>query len=339
MKQSALEIGGVSVGPGERKSLWLPVARRYTAAGDVSIPACVIRGRKPGPSLFVSAAVHGDEINGVEIVRRLLNSSTVGKLRGTLIAVPVVNVYGFVGQTRYLPDRRDLNRCFPGSPKGSLAGRLADTFMQEVVANATHGIDLHTGSLHRANLPQIRATLDQPDTEAYARSFGAPVILDSALRPGSLREAVCGRGIPMIVYEAGEALRFDDLSIKAGVRGVVGVMRHLGMLPAAKSSRAQAEPFVAHGSRWLRAPESGVLVSSIKLGARIEEGQRLGVISDPLGQEETEILSPTEGVLIGKTNLPLANEGDALFHVGVFERLDPAADAVENFQEGFGPVL
>lgn len=339
LSQAPLRLGEFEVAPGERKALWLPVARRYTAAGAVSLPVCVIRGRRPGPSLFVSAAVHGDEINGVEIVRRLLKSPAVAKLRGTLIAVPVVNVYGFVGQTRYLPDRRDLNRCFPGSSKGSLAGRLADTFMKEIVANATHGIDLHTGSLHRANLPQIRVSLEAPGCEDLARSFGAPVILDSALRPGSLRQAVSELGIPMIVYEAGEALRFDDLSIKAGVRGVMGVMRHLEMLPQRKKSsrRGDVEPFVAHGSTWVRAPESGVLVTSIRLGARIEKGERLGVISDPLAQEETPVESPTDGVLIGRQNLPLINEGDALFHVGVFERLDPAADAVESFQDYLDP--
>jgi predicted deacylase len=327
-----LSLNGVEVAPGTRKTINIPVARRYTA-GEVSLPVCVVNGRKEGPRLFVSAAIHGDEINGVEIVRRLLKRSLLSKLRGTLIAVPVVNVYGFIAKTRYLPDRRDLNRCFPGSPKGSLAARLANTFMKEIVAQATHGIDLHTGSLHRANLPQIRATLDSPGSEQLARSFGAPVILDADLRPGSLRQAVHELGVPIIIYEAGEALRFDEQAIQAGLRGVLSVMRDLGMLPAVSSKRRRIDPFVARSSTWVRAPESGILVTKIRLGARVEEGQLLGSVSDPLAEEEFPIVSPTAGVVIGRTNLPLVNEGDALFHIGVFNRLGPVADEVDFFQD------
>ncbi len=332
MKVKPFSLGGVDVAPGTRETIFIPVSRRYTA-GEVSLPVSVIHGRKPGPRLFVSAAIHGDEINGVEIVRRLLKRSKLNRIHGTLIAVPIVNVYGFVAQTRYLPDRRDLNRCFPGSPKGSLAARLANTFLEEIVKKATHGIDLHTGSLHRTNLPQIRATLDAPGSEDLARSFGAPVILDAALRPGSLRHAVNDIGVPMIVYEAGEALRFDELAIKAGERGVISVMRDLGMLPAVTSKKRRVEPIVARGSTWVRAPESGILVSRLKLGSRVEKGEKIGTISDPLAEDETPIISPTAGVLIGRTNLPLMNEGDAIFNIGVFERLAPAASEIDFFQE------
>ncbi|QDU84721.1 aspartoacylase [Planctomycetes bacterium Pla163] len=331
MNTDPLIIAGEEVKPGTRATIQIPVARRYTA-GDVALPVRVVHGRKPGPRLFVSAAVHGDEINGVEIIRRLLRQSVLKQMRGALIAVPIVNVYGFIAQTRYLPDRRDLNRCFPGSSKGSLGARLANTFLQEVVEKATHGIDLHTGSMHRSNLPQLRASLAEPGVEELARSFGAPVIIDAELRPGSLRQAVSVLGVPIIVYEAGEALRFDELAIKAGLRGVLSVMRSLDMLPASKSQRRPVEPFVAHGSTWIRAPESGILVSQLTVGARIEKGQRLGAVSDPLGTEETQVVAPTSGVLIGRTNLPLVNEGDALFHVAVFEKLDTAADEVDYFQ-------
>lgn len=332
MTPPSITVNGEEILAGTRKSLWIPVSRRYTA-GDVSLPVSVIHARKPGPRLFVSAAIHGDEINGVEIIRRLLKHSLLKKLRGTLIAVPIVNIYGFVAQTRYLPDRRDLNRCFPGSRAGSLAARLANTFLEEVVKKATHGIDLHTGSLHRSNLPQLRASLEGPQTDAMARSFGAPVILDAQLRPGSLREAVNKLGVPIIVYEAGEALRFDELAITAGVRGILSVMRHLEMLPPSTSKRRQVEPFVAHGSSWVRAPESGILGTRLKLGARVKKGERLGFISDPLAENETPIDSPTDGVLIGRTNLPLVNEGDALFHIGVFDRLDTAAEEVDFFHD------
>jgi hypothetical protein len=326
----SLELNGVVVPPGDRRTLQLAVARRMTA-GEVSLPVCVVNGARPGPRLFVSAAVHGDEINGVEIIRRLLRRPILRKLRGALIAVPVVNVYGFLSHTRYLPDRRDLNRCFPGSPSGSLASRIAHVFMEQIVANATHGIDLHTGSLHRTNLPHVRATLELEGTEALARSFGAPVIIDSPVREGSLRHAVADRGVPVIVYEAGEALRFDELAIRAGLTGVIAAMRALGMLPETSSRRRRVEPFVAHGSTWIRAPESGLVSTRLKLGARVREGELLATISDPLGEEELRLESPTSGVLIGKSNLPLANEGDALFHVGVFKRLDPVADEVDFF--------
>ncbi len=333
-----LEIGGQRVRPGERATLRIPVARPYGQA-DVYLPVEVVRGRRDGPSLFVSAAVHGDEINGVEIIRRLLEIRLLARLRGTLIAVPIVNVYGFLARSRYLPDRRDLNRSFPGSPRGSLTARLAHRFMSEIVAHATHGIDLHTGALHRANLPQIRACLDDPGTERIARAFGTPVLLNADLRDGSLRQAVFERGIPMLVYEAGEALRFDELSIRAGVRGILSVMRAIGMLPPERVPRNSVEPFVARSSTWVRAPESGLFRSRLRLGARVSEGELLGVISDPLGGTIAEVRSRLDGVLIGRSNLPLANEGDALLHVANFARPGRVAAEVEEFQEVLTPEL
>jgi len=332
MQTKPFELAGVEVQPGTRASIQVPVSQRYVS-GEVSLPVCVIHGRRAGPTLFVSAAIHGDEINGVEIIRRLLKRSGLGKLHGTLIAVPVVNVYGFIAHTRYLPDRRDLNRSFPGSTTGSLAARLAGTFMTEIVKKATHGIDLHTGSLHRANLPQIRANLESEECSELAQSFGAPVIINSPLRPGSLRQAMTNLGIPIIVYEAGEALRFDELSIKGGVAGVLSVMRSIGMLPAKVTKRRKVEPFVAHGSMWVRAPDSGILVSKVPLGASVTKGELLGTVSDLLGGDESEVYSPTDGIMIGRANLPLVNEGDALFHIAVFEHIDPVSAEVDFFQE------
>lgn len=293
----------------------------------------VIHGRRPGPKLFISAALHGDEINGTEIVRRLLRMSGLRQLRGALIAVPAVNVYGFVSQSRYLPDRRDLNRSFPGSARGSLAARLANTFLTQIVEHSTHGIDLHTGSLHRTNLPQIRAQLSSPGVEGMSRAFGAPVILDAALRPGSLRKEAADLGIPIIVYEAGEALRFDEFSIRAGIKGIVSVMRHLDMLPEVPESRKTSSAVIANKSVWIRAPETGILATRLKLGSRIREGSVLGRIADPLGTTEKEIRSPVAGVLIGRTNLPLANEGDALFHIATFESLSTVIEGVDAFRE------
>jgi len=328
----SVHIAGNEIAPGERATVVIPVARRLTT-GDVEVPACVINGRRTGPRLFVSAAIHGDEINGTEVVRRLLQMPLLKRLSGSLIAVPVVNVYGFVSQSRYLPDRRDLNRSFPGTATGSLAGRLANAFMTEVVNQSTHGIDLHTGSLHRTNLPQIRASLESTEVVEMARAFGTPVVLDSPLREGSLRQAADDRGIPILVYEAGEALRFDEVSIEAGLRGVLSVMRQIGMLPAQRKPAVPREPYVARGSRWMRAPASGILVTKLKLGAQVGEGQTIGAVWDPLGEDDTPVMSSIDGVLIGRTNLPLVNEGDALFHIAGFKRDSNVADEVELFHE------
>jgi len=320
-------LGGVAVPCGERRTIDLRVGRRVTGA-ELQLPVEVVNGRHPGPRLFVCAAIHGDEINGVEIIRRVLRRPLRG-LRGTLIAVPVVNIYGFIGLSRYLPDRRDLNRSFPGKEQGSLAGRLARLFVDEIVARSTHGLDLHTGAIHRSNLPQIRACLDQPETQRLARAFGAPVILDANLRDGSLRQEVMERGIPMLLYEAGEALRFDESSIRAGVRGVVRVMRALDMLPGTKKKGMSPEPFVARSSYWVRAPQSGILRDRIRLGAVVSSGRTLGIVADPLGHEEFEVRASREGVVIGRTVLPLVNEGDALYHVACFDRPDHVADRIE----------
>ncbi len=326
----SLHIGGVEFAPGSRGTVQIPVSRRASGA-EVSLPVEVVHGRKPGPRLFICAAIHGDEINGVEIIRRILRRRALTSLRGSLIAVPVVNVYGFVSLSRYLPDRRDLNRSFPGSSQGSLAARLADTFVREIISNATHGIDLHTGAVHRTNLPQIRACLDDQETERLARAFGVPVILNSNLRDGSLRQTVVDTGIPMLLYEAGEALRFDKWAIRGGERGILNVMRALNMLPEIKS-KPGAPPMIAQGSRWTRAPQGGLVRAHVDLGDRVEKGQLLAHVADPLGSDESEVLSPDAGLIIGRSEIPVVNEGDALFHVATFERLDDAASSVEEFQ-------
>jgi predicted deacylase len=331
MARQPLVINGTTVAPGTRATIDLPAGRLYTHA-PVTMPVQVVHGRKDGPRLFVSAAIHGDEINGVEIIRRLLKNSLLRRLRGSLIAVPVVNVHGFINHTRYLPDRRDLNRSFPGTEKGSLAARLANLFMTEIVENSTHGIDLHTGAIHRANLPQIRANLDDEATRELALTFGTPVVLNADIRDGSLREAASAAGIPILLYEAGEALRFDELSIRAGLSGIIEVMRALGMLPpSTKRRKKTAEPLVARSSAWVRAPQSGILRTTRPLGARVRKGDVLGMIADPFGEREARIEAASSGLVIGRLNLPLANEGDALYHIARFEHTNDAAAQVEAF--------
>ncbi|MDP5054774.1 MAG: succinylglutamate desuccinylase/aspartoacylase family protein, partial [Congregibacter sp.] len=281
-KTSDLFIGGVQIAPGERQVIDLRVAPMYTH-DDLSITVQAIRGNRPGPTLFISAAIHGDEINGVEIIRRLLQHKALKNLRGTLLAIPIVNVYGFLNHTRYLPDGRDLNRSFPGSSKGSLTGRVAHTFVKEVLKKCTHGIDLHTGSRHRSNFPQIRADLDDEQAAEMTRAFGVPLAINAKIRDGSLRYCAGDMGIPVILYEAGEALRFEEVYIRAGVRGIINVMRSIGMLPGSRGRTTQPDPIISEETTWVRAGESGVLRTFSALGDKVNAGQVLAIVADPLG--------------------------------------------------------
>ncbi|MBX2879217.1 MAG: succinylglutamate desuccinylase/aspartoacylase family protein [Granulosicoccus sp.] len=329
-RNTAISIGGVEVQPGERCYIDLPLPPLYTHT-SVAMPVHVINGKQAGPAMFVTAAIHGDEINGIEIIRRLLATKALSRLAGTLIAVPVVNVYGFVSQSRYLPDRRDLNRSFPGSEKGSMAARLADTLMSEIVDKCTHGIDLHTAAEGRANLPQIRADLEKhPELQKLAEAFSPPILLDSPTREGTLRDAI--DGLPLLLYEAGEALRFDDLAIRAGLKGILNVMRYLNMLPqSAKQTDKRSKTWIANNSVWMRAPQSGILRSRVPLGGIVTEDMTLGLISDPFGEAEQAVVSPVSGVLIGITKLPLVHEGEALYHVATTKSTSSAAEAVDEF--------
>jgi len=331
MSNTPFVINGVEVKPGQRSSIDLSVGRLYTHS-EITMPVYVVNGKRAGKRLFLCAAIHGDEINGVEMIRRILAMPSLRQLQGTLIAVPVVNVHGFIHTSRYLPDRRDLNRSFPGSAEGSLTARLAHLFMSEVVMNATHGIDIHTAAIHRNNLPQVRGDLDDPRVAELANAFGIPVLLSSVGPDGALRRVATEAGVPTILYEAGEALRFDELSIRAGVKGIVSVMRQLGMLPVRASKRPPLRPFIAHSSSWVRAPESGIIRVLVPLGARVAKGDALGIIADPFGEKERVVNAPVGGVIIGRADLPLVNEGDALFHIARFEKPADVAAVVEALQ-------
>ena len=337
MTHKPLTINGITFAAGSNATVELPVGRLYTHA-PMTMPVHVVKGKRSGRRLFISAAIHGDEINGVEIIRRLLKLPALKRLSGTIIAVPIVNIHGLINHSRYLPDRRDLNRSFPGSEKGSIAARLAHLLMSEIVSQSTHGIDLHTGAIHRSNLPQIRANLDDEETDRLARAFNVPVIISANLRDGSLREAAATHGIPMLLYEAGEALRFDEISIRAGVKGIVNVMRTLDMLPATRSKSTKIiEPVVARSSAWVRAPDSGMLRAMVALGSRVKKDSLLGMVADPFGETEVAVTSSYNGIVIGRTNLPLVNEGDALFHIARFERVIEAAHKVDEFNEQHSP--
>ena len=312
--RTQFRFGEHSLAPGSRTTVHLPLPGLYTADPQ-HMRVHVIHGRREGPVVFVSAAVHGDEINGVEIIRRLLHAPAMRRLAGTLLLVPIVNLFGFYNRSRYLPDRRDLNRSFPGSDSGSMASRLADVFLTEVVARAEVGIDLHTAAVHRDNLPQIRADLTDPVLNPLAKAFGAPVLLHSAAPEGSLRAEAAANGVSVMVYEAGEALRFDEHSIRVGMRGVIAVLRNLGML-APTSARVGKPSAEMRSSNWLRAPQSGILRAQAALGDIVGKGEQLAVVADASGESEMSIEAPYDGVIIGRTNLPLVFEGEAVFHVG-----------------------
>lgn len=341
--QEPIIIGSTVIQPGQRITIDLPVAKLYTHT-NITLAVHVIHGKKTGPRLFVTSTIHGDELNGVEIIRRLIKRKNISRLHGTLIVIPTVNSFGFIHRDRYLPDRRDLNRSFPGSEYGSLASRLADLLLKKILSQCTHGIDLHTGSNHRFNLPQIRACLDDAETARLAEAFGAPVMIHSRLRDGSLRETVADLDIPVLLYEAGEAFRFDELSIRTGLRGIIAVMRAIDMLPRGRKEEQRMMVFRADTSKWVRAPISGMVTKIIPIGKSVKKGDFLGLISDPFGENEQAVYAPFAGLIVGRLELPLVYQGDALFHIALVDGNISAnqivADLVSDLgQEDFWPQL
>ena len=324
-------LGGVEIQKGTTVTVNLELPKLYNT--PTQLPVRVIRGRSKGPVVFISAAIHGDELNGIEIIRRFRKLNILKRLKGTLILVPIVNVYGVLNLSRYLPDRRDLNRSFPGSSKGSLAGRIAKVFFDEIVLKCDLGIDLHTASIHKSNLPQVRTNLENEYTFNLAKVFGAPVVLHSELRDGSLRAVAQDKGVPILLYEAGEALRFDETSIRIGVNGIVNVLRANEMLPQLVHKRAPKIPVITKSSKWIRSIESGMLRTIKALGDTVKENEIIAYIDEPLGDESFEVLAPFDGIIIGKSEIPLVQEGDAVFHIANFKNLEIAEGKIEYFNE------
>lgn len=328
MKRAAFEIGGEAIAPGTRRTVDLPVSV-LSDHTPVTMSAHVVHGRRAGPVVSVTAGVHGDEVIGVEIVRRLLAQPALNRMRGTLVAVPIVNTYGFLNHSRYLPDRRDLNRCFPGHASGSLAARLAHLLLNQVVGRADLGIDLHSAAVGRINLPQVRISPDSPELLRLARDFGAPVIIPSRLREGSLRAAALDRGIGMLLYEAGEGLRFDEFSVRAGVMGIMRVLHAQGMVAAKGIARPRSAPLLCRNSRWLRAPQGGLMRMYRSEGDVVARGDVIAHVSDPFGEVEAELLAPDAGIIIGRAVMPVVNEGDAVCHLAAIRSSDVAEETVE----------
>lgn len=324
-------LGGVEVLKGETKRVNIKLPKLYNTPGN--LPIYVFRGKKDGPTVFVSAAVHGDELNGIEIIRRVKKLNILKRLKGTLILIPIVNIYGIMTLSRYTPDRRDLNRSFPGSQKGSLASRVAKIFFDEIVSICDLGIDLHTASIHKSNLPQIRANLNDELSYKLAKAFEAPVVLHSQLRDGSLRALSQEKGIPVLLYEAGEALRFDETSIRIGVKGIVNILRQMDMLPKTTTRKTKRLPIITKSSNWIRACESGILRTIKALGDTVKKDETIAYIDDPIEDISYAIKASFDGVIIGKSEIPLVHEGDAIFHIGRFKNLETAEDKIEYFSE------
>ena len=330
-------IGGLSVEPGERQLVDLPISKLSNHA-PVTLPVHVLHGSQPGPTMFVCAAIHGDELNGVEIIRRLLRTLDPQSICGTLLCVPVVNVFGFISRSRYLPDRRDLNRSFPGSAGGSLAARLAHLFLAEIVKRSQIGIDLHTAAIHRINLPQIRCVFrKRPRCQELGLAFGADVMLESPERPGSLREAARAAGVDVLSYEGGEGLRFDEFAIRAGVEGITGVMLQVGMLETADGVELptgdRRAPVLINASSWVRSPEGGVFRTSKRIGDTVDVDEVVGHVANPYEDIAVEVRSTRRGIIIGRTTLPIVNMGDALLNIGwseeVADGISPERDYIQ----------
>jgi predicted deacylase len=323
----------LSVRPGERQLVDLPISKLSNHA-PVTLPVHVLHGPLPGPTMFVSAAIHGDELNGVEIIRRLLRTLAPQSISGTLLCVPVVNVFGFISRSRYLPDRRDLNRSFPGSSGGSLAARLAHLFLTEIVKRSQIGIDLHTAAIHRINLPQIRCVFrNNPRCRELGVAFGADVMLESPERPGSLREAARLAGVDVLSYEGGEGLRFDEFAIRAGVEGITGVMLQVGMLELAETVELPAgdrrAPVFINASSWVRSPEGGVFRTTKRIGDTVDAEEVVGHVANPYEDIAVEVRSSRRGIIIGRTTLPIVNMGDALLNIGWSEQVADGGSSPE----------
>ena len=312
--ESPFEIGEESIPAGRRRLIEVPLARLPTGTWE-TVSIQVIHGRRPGPTVFISGAIHGDELNGVAIARRIIPMLDARRLAGTVIVVPVVNVLGFVNQSRYLPDGRDLNRVFPGSSRGSLASRLAHLFMREVVLRCDLGIDLHTASAERVNAPQIRADLDDAETRQLAAVFGAPFSIHARIRDGSLRQAATVRGVRVLLYESGQRQRFDRRSIEIGVAGTLRVLTAAGM---GEWDVAPGEtPIESRSTRWVRATRSGIADLDVDLGQAVEKGERLGAVGDVVGGRPTRVKATISGHVIARTLNPMVAQGDALVHLAV----------------------
>jgi hypothetical protein len=312
-----LRIGGRMIRRGTTEQIQLKVSEYYTSS-PVNVAVTVIRGHEPGPAVFLTAAIHGDELNGVEIVRRVMTSLRPEQVRGSLICVPVVNRFGFLTHTRYLPDRRDLNRFFPGDPNGNAAARTAHILFREVVAPSRYGIDLHSATVRRTNLPQIRADMSHKKVRRIAKAFGGEIIIDAPGSPHTLRAAATRAGVPTIIFEAGETYRFQKNIVARGIAGVRNVLAALRMIE--EQRREPRFQVIIKVSEWVRAARGGILEILVRPGEIVHAGEEVGVITNPFGREVSSVRSHLTGLVVGTTTVPMASPGDAICHIAKLEK-------------------
>ncbi|MEO0796565.1 MAG: succinylglutamate desuccinylase/aspartoacylase family protein [Verrucomicrobiota bacterium] len=313
-KAETIRLGGKEISPGESKSVRLKISETYTG-DEIALPVRVINARKTGPKVFVSAAIHGDEINGTGIVHDLLYDEPLDIHAGALFLIPVVNVFGFETHERYLPDRRDLNRSFPGSESGSLAARIASIFMREIVQQCDYGIDLHSAAFQRTNYPNIRADLSSPAVRKLALAFGCSLIVDGKGPEGALRREACKAGCPTIILEAGEPWKMEPGILELGVRGIRNVLKELDML----AGEIVPPPYQIRSKKtvWVRAEVGGILRYHIGAGEWVEEGQPIATNYSILGKAQYTLVSPADGVILSLATLPAVKPGEPVVHISV----------------------
>lgn len=327
--EPALEILGTSIAPGEsRRLLWIAGETSY--GSKLETPVYVIRGKRPGPTLCLTAAIHGDELNGVEIIRQLVSELTPKKLHGTVIGVPIVNLLGFTRGTRYLPDRRDLNRYFPGNPEGSSASRIAFSFFENIVRHCDLLIDMHTGSLSRTNMAQVRANLQTPEVLALTTRFGSTAVLHSRKLRGNLRSAATNVGIPAVALELGEPGTLQPEHVDEGVEIIETVLSALRMTRQLWTV-GESQP-VFYSSRWVRVNTGGLLISKVDVGERIWAGDVLGEMVNPITNESFDVISPYSGRVLGMALNQFMLPGYAAFNVGIVADQKEAVDDAQTFE-------
>jgi predicted deacylase len=306
-------IGEHYIRPGEFKEIHINIAR-LPSRTQIDTPIYVYRAPEEGPVLALTAGMHGDEINGMEIVRRILDQGYNKVLRGTVLCMPVINVYGFLNYSREVPDGKDINRSFPGSKTGSLASRVAYHMTHDVLPYIDYGVDFHTGGALRTNYPQVRCMMQEEKNVELAAAFNAPFTIDSPFRPHSLRQTAAKKGKNIIVYEGGESVRFDQYAIEEGVNGTLRLMKHLKMIDNAPQAKQESK--IVWNSSWVRARTAGLFQTLINCGDLIQKNQVVGSLTDPFGEFKEDIKSPATGYVVGLNNNPVVNAGDALLHIG-----------------------
>jgi predicted deacylase len=309
-----VEIAGHEIRPGEFKEININIAR-LPSHTQIDTPIYVNRSKEDGPILALMAGMHGDEINGMEIVRRIIENGHHRTKRGTVVCMPIINVYGFLNYSREVPDGKDINRSFPGSKTGSLASRVAWHMTHDIIPYIDYGVDFHTGGALRTNYPQVRCVMADETNVALANAFAAPFTIDSPFRPHSLRQTAAKKNKNIIVYEGGESVRFDNHAIEEGISGTLRLMKHLGMNDSAPAPSEENK--IIWNSSWIRAKTAGLFQPNIKCGDLLEKGQLIGSITDPFGEFKETLKSTTKGYVVGLNNNPVVNAGDALLHVGM----------------------